>query len=52
MYNEKGGKHNMPHIHAEYGDDEAVFDLSGEVIEGGLPTKKRRMVQAWISIHE
>lgn len=18
MYNEKGGKHNMPHIHAEY----------------------------------
>lgn len=25
MYNEKGGKHNMPHIHAEYGDDEAVF---------------------------
>lgn len=21
MYNEKGGKHNMPHIHAEYGED-------------------------------
>lgn len=52
MYNEKGGKHNMPHIHAEYGDDEAVFDLSGEIIEGSLPVKKRRMVQAWISIHE
>ena len=29
MYNEKGGKHNLPHIHAEYGDDEAVLILKG-----------------------
>ena len=29
MYNEKGGKHNMPHIHAEYQDDNVVMDLDG-----------------------
>ncbi len=51
MYREIGGKHNMPHIHAEYGDDEAVFDLDGNMIEGSLPSKKARMVQTWIDIH-
>lgn len=51
MYNEKGGKHNLPHIHAEYGDEEAVFDLDGNKIEGKLPVKKERMVQTWIDIH-
>ena len=51
MYREIGGKHNMPHIHAEYGDDEAVFDLDGNMIEGSLPSKKVRMVQTWIDIH-
>ncbi len=51
MYKKIGGKHNMPHIHAEYGDDEAVFDLDGNLIEGSLPSKKARMVQTWIDIH-
>lgn len=51
MYREVGGKHNVPHIHAEYGDDEAVFDLDGNLIEGNLPSKKIRMVQTWIDIH-
>lgn len=51
MYNEKGGKHNLPHIHAEYGDDEAVFDFEGNVIEGEFPKKKQRLVEAWIEIH-
>ena len=52
MYKEVGGKHNVPHIHAEYGDDEAVFDFDGNLIEGALPQKKERLVQAWINIHE
>lgn len=51
MYREIGGKHNVPHIHAEYGDDEAVFDLDGNVLEGELPKKKERMVQTWMDIH-
>ena len=51
MYREKGGKHNIPHIHSEYQDDEAVFSLDGELIEGTLPKKKLHLVQAWIDIH-
>lgn len=52
MYKEDGGKHNLPHIHAEYGEYEAVFDLDGNKIEGDLPKKKIRMVQTWIDIHQ
>ncbi len=52
MYKEIGGKHNLPHIHAEYGEDEAVFDLDGNKMEGSLPSKKERMVQTWIDIHQ
>ena len=52
MYKEIGGKHNLPHLHAEYGDDEAVYDLDGNRLEGNIPPKKERLVQAWIEIHQ
>ena len=51
MYREQGGQHNIPHIHAEYQDDEAVLSLNGDLLEGNLPKKKLRMVQTWIDIH-
>ncbi len=45
-------EHNPPHIHAEYGDDTASFEIeSGEVMVGGLPLRQTRYVQAWIEIH-
>lgn len=44
-------QHNVPHIHAEYQDDEAVISLDGDVIEGTLPRKKLRLVLAWVIIH-
>ncbi len=41
----------MPHIHAAYQDNEAVFSiLDGEVISGSLPRKQTRLVQAWIEL--
>ena len=40
------------YIHTEYGDEEAVYDFDGNLIEGNLPKKKERLVQAWINIHE
>jgi len=51
MYKEVGGLHNVPHIHAEYQDDEAVISLDGDVIGGTLPRKKLRLVLAWVIIH-
>ena len=53
MYFYDNGKHNMPHIHAEYQDEEAVFSiLNGEMLSGSLPRKQTRLVQAWIEIYQ
>ena len=46
------GDHSEPHIHARYQDKESRFDLEGNYLEGDLPNKKRKLVEAWIAIHE
>lgn len=51
MYRELGGKHNVPHIHAEYSGDEVVVSLEGDIIEGSIPKNKQKLVDAWIEIH-
>ncbi|MGV8905511.1 MAG: DUF4160 domain-containing protein [Acetobacterium sp.] len=52
MYSEKGGQHNLPHIHAEYQGEEMVMSLEGELLRGGIPTKKQKQVEVWIDIHQ
>ena len=52
MYREIGGKHNMPHIHAEYGGQEVVMSLDGEIIEGEIPKNKLKLLVAWMEIHK
>ena len=45
-------KHHRPHIHTNYGEYDAVIAIDdGEIIEGKLPKKKLKLVQAWIEIH-
>ena len=44
--------HNPPHFHARYQDDRAEFDFDGNMLNGDLPEKQKRMVQAWAAIHE
>lgn len=51
MYREVGGKHNMPHIHAEYSGDGIVITLDGTVIEGGIPKNKLKLLEVWMEIH-
>lgn len=51
MYNEKGGQHHIPHIHAEYAGQEAQVSLEGEILSGELNRKKLDMVRVWIDIH-
>lgn len=51
MYNEKGGKHSAPHIHAEYQEYNIVIDLEGNVLEGEFPKSKQKLLEAWIEIH-
>lgn len=52
MQNEKGGKHNKPHIHAIYNEYEVVMDFQGNILEGKLPMKQIKLLTAWIAIHE
>jgi Domain of unknown function (DUF4160) len=44
-------QHHLPHIHAMYAGDEAVFGIeSGDVLDGKLPRRQARLVQAWIEL--
>jgi hypothetical protein len=44
-------QHHLPHIHAIYAEHEAVFAIeSGEVLDGHLPRRQARLVQAWIEL--
>ncbi len=51
MYNEKGGKHNVPHLHAEYQDQNVVIDFYGNILEGSFPKSKLKLLEAWMEIH-
>lgn len=51
MYRELGGKHNVPHIHAEYSGEEIVIALDGKVLEGSFPRNKQKLLEAWMIIH-
>ncbi len=52
MQSEKGGKHHLPHIHVICGDDESLFTLEGEQLEGNISVSKKKLVEAWIEIHK
>ena len=46
------GEHNPPHFHAYYNEYKASFSIDTlEIIEGNLPRKQTRLVQAWAELH-
>lgn len=52
MYKEIGGHHNKPHMHIKYNEYEMSISLEGELLEGKIPNKQRKLVEAWIIIHK
>ena len=53
MYFFDDERHKSPHIHAKFQGEQAVFSIEeGSILTGSLPTKKARLVQAWIEIHQ
>lgn len=52
MQSEKGGRHNKPHVHALYGDNEIIVGIDGDVLEGCFPKKQMKLLLAWMAIHE
>ena len=52
MYQELGGHHNEPHIHVKYNEYQMSITLKGKVLSGKLPNKQKKLVDAWIVLHE
>ncbi len=45
--------HSPPHFHVEYSGFKAIINIkTQEIIEGELPAKQLKLVQAWAIIHE
>ncbi|MCK4249467.1 MAG: DUF4160 domain-containing protein [Candidatus Omnitrophica bacterium] len=45
-------EHNPPHVHVEYQNKKAVFDLYGNIIRGELKSRTAaRLTREWIDIH-
>jgi len=52
MYFADNKQHHVPHIHAEYAEERAVFSIvDGTILAGKFTNSKTRLVQAWIEIH-
>ena len=51
MYFRDNKQHNLPHMHVNYNEYRAIFDLNGNIIEGQIPKSQQKIIQAWIEIH-
>ncbi|MFW5836060.1 MAG: DUF4160 domain-containing protein [bacterium] len=46
-------EHPPPHFHAYYGEHKGVVDIQTcEVVQGDLPKRQVRLVQAWTELHQ
>ncbi len=53
MYFRDNRRHHLPHIHVRYqGEEGSVSIDDGLLLDGVLPPKQLKMVQAWIEIHK
>ena len=45
-------EHNPPHFHVYYNEYSASVDVeTGQMIEGSLPSRQRKLVEAWAELH-
>ena len=50
---EVGVPHSLPHFHAYYQGGQAIFSIDPvEMVEGKIPPKQKRLVEAWAEIHQ
>ena len=53
MYFMDNKQHKLPHIHVKYQDAEVIVSIpDGQVLEGGIPPSKMKLLQAWIELHK
>ena len=53
MYVFDTDKHHSPHIHIRYNEFKVVIRIpDGELLEGNLPSRQMKLVQAWVELHQ
>jgi hypothetical protein len=53
MFSEPTERHHVPHFHAYYQDQVAIFSVEPiELIAGSLPQRQQRLVEAWAELHK
>jgi len=53
MYAFDTAKHHLPHIHVRYNEFKVVLGIpDGDVLEGSLPNRQMKLVQAWVELHQ
>lgn len=52
LYKEIGGHHNEPHIHIKYNEYEMSMTLEGKILDGNMPNKQKKIIEAWRIVHE
>lgn len=53
MFYRDNDRHHLPHIHVRYQSANASLSIKdGIILDGTLPPKQLKMVQAWIEIHK
>ena len=52
LYKEIGGHHKEPHIHIKYNEYEMSMTLDGKILEGNIPNKQKKIIEAWRVVHQ
>ncbi len=53
MYAEAAAPHHRPHFHAYYQNHVALYSTDTiDLINGSLPRKQQRLLEAWAELHQ
>lgn len=52
MFYSESDQHHLPHIHARYNENKATYDFESNRLNGKMPNKQDKLIQAWIQIHK
>ncbi|MDR2945194.1 MAG: DUF4160 domain-containing protein [Candidatus Adiutrix sp.] len=52
MFYADDSQHHKPHFHVQYAEFKAAVGIDGELLDGNIPAKQLKLVQAWAVIHE
>jgi hypothetical protein len=53
MFSEPTERHHVPHFHAYYQENAAVFSISPvSLLSGSIPQRQQRLIEAWAELHQ